>query len=93
VDQVPRNYGSPLSLLAVLGPQGVSAPLTVDGPVDASVFRVYVEQVLGPSLTPGDIVGMDNLAVHKVAGITRRDSSAWGAGRISAAVLSRLQPN
>jgi transposase len=70
VDQVPRNYGSSLSLLAVLGPQGVSAPLTVDGPVDASVFRVYVEQVLGPSLTPGAIVGMDNLAVHKVAGIT-----------------------
>lgn len=69
LDTVPRNYGQSLSLLAVLGPQGLSAPLTVEGPVDASVFRGYVAQVLGPTLTPGDIVVMDNLAVHKVAGI------------------------
>lgn len=69
VDAIPRNYGQPLSLLATLSPQGLSAPMTVAGPVDASVFRVYVEQVLGPTLAPGDIVVMDNLAVHKVAGI------------------------
>jgi transposase len=69
VDKVPRNYGQPLSLLAALGLQGLSAPMTVEGPVDTSVFRAYVEQVLGPSLSPGAIVVMDNLAVHKVAGI------------------------
>lgn len=69
VDKVPRNYGRPLSLLAVLSPRGLSAPMTVEGPVDGGVFRVYVEQVLGPTLLPGDIVVMDNLAVHKVAGI------------------------
>ena len=69
VDRVPRNYGQPLSLLAVLSARGLNAPMTVEGPVDAGVFRVYVEQVLGPTLVPGDIVVMDNLAVHKVAGI------------------------
>lgn len=69
VDKVPRNYGQSLSLLAVLSPHGVSAPMTIGGPVDATVFRAYVEQVLGPTLAPGDIVVMDNLAVHKVAGI------------------------
>jgi transposase len=39
------------------------------GVVDAEIFRSYVAQVLGPTLEPGDIVVMDNLAVHKVAGI------------------------
>ncbi len=33
------------------------------------MFRQYVEYFLGPTLRPGDIVVMDNLAVHKVAGI------------------------
>jgi transposase len=69
VDTVPRNYGQALSLLAVLGPQGLSAPMTVEGAVDTGVFRSYVEQVLGPTLRRGDVVVMDNLAVHKVAGI------------------------
>jgi transposase len=71
VDRVPRNYGQPRSLLATLSTRGLSAPMTVEGPVDTSVFRVYVEQVLGPTLVPGDIVVMDNLAVHKVAGIAQ----------------------
>ena len=35
------------------------------------MFQTYVEQVLGPTLQPGDIVVMDNLAVHKVAGIAQ----------------------
>lgn len=69
VEHVPRNSGRSLSLLAVLGSRGLSAPMTLEGPVDASVFRTYVAQVLGPTLVPGDIVVMDNLAVHKVAGV------------------------
>ena len=72
VEPVPRNYGQQLSLLAVLSPCGLSAPMTIEGPVDAAVFRRYVECVLGPTLRPGDIVVMDNLAVHKVAGIAER---------------------
>ena len=69
VDTVPQNYGENISLLAALSLQGLSAPMTVEGAVDAEVFRVYVHQVLSPTLLPGDIVLMDNLAVHKVAGI------------------------
>lgn len=69
VEHVPRNYGQHLSLLATLSPQGLSAPMTIAGPVDATVFRRYVERVLGPTLVPGDMVRMDNLAAHKVAGI------------------------
>ena len=32
-------------------------------------FRAYVEQVLAPELEPGDAVVMDNLSIHKVAGV------------------------
>jgi Homeodomain-like domain len=42
--------------LAGLDLAGLSAPMTVEGAVDAAVFRTYVEQVLGPTLKPGDIV-------------------------------------
>jgi transposase len=43
--------------------------ITIESATDAEVFRVYVEQVLRPTLCPGDIVIMDNLRAHKVAGI------------------------
>ncbi len=69
VDSVPHNYGENISLLAALGIAGVSAPMTVNGAVDTAVFRAWVEQVLGPTLKPGDIVVLDNLAVHQAAGI------------------------
>lgn len=69
VDSVPQNYGQNISVLAALGVGGLSAPMTIDGAVDAEVFRSYVAQVLGPTLTPGDIVVLDNLAAHKVGGI------------------------
>jgi transposase len=52
-----------------LGSHGVEAVMTIDGATDAEVFRVYVEQVLRPTLRPGDIVIMDNLRAHKAAGI------------------------
>lgn len=68
VDTVPRNYGESLSRLAALSPYGLSAPMTVEGAVDAEVFRIYVQQGWGPTLRPGAIVLRDNLAVHKVAG-------------------------
>jgi transposase len=49
--------------------QGLVAPLVLDGPINGCAFRAWVEQALAPQLQPGDIVVMDNLASHKVAGI------------------------
>ena len=69
VDTVPQNYGQNITLLAAFSLQGLSAPMTVEGAVDTEVFRSYVDHVLGPTLRPGDIVLMDNLAVHKVKDI------------------------
>jgi DDE superfamily endonuclease len=44
VDRLPHNYGENISLLAALGLASLSAPMTVEGAVDAAVFRIYVEQ-------------------------------------------------
>ena len=43
--------------------------MVLDGPMTGEVFRAYVEQVLIPELSPGDVVVLDNLAAHKVAGV------------------------
>ena len=43
--------------------------MTLDGPMNAAAFRAYVEQVLAPTLDPGDIVVMDNLPAHKGAAV------------------------
>jgi transposase len=43
--------------------------MTIEAATDGDVFLGYVEHVLGPELQPGDIVVMDNLAAHKVAGV------------------------
>ena len=52
------------------------ASIVFDGPTDAVIFRGYVEQCLVPALTPGDIVVMDNLASHKVAGVAEAIEAA-----------------
>ena len=69
VEAVPQNYGSNITMLCAISLSGVSAPMTVSGAVDGIVFKTYVEKVLCPTLSPGDVVVMDNLPAHKVSGI------------------------
>lgn len=52
-------------MIAGLRPTQFGATAVFDGPIDALTFRAYVEQVLVPTLRRGDVVVMDNLAVHK----------------------------
>jgi hypothetical protein len=66
---VPQNYGQNVTMLGALGMHGIQAVMTVEGATDTEVFRTYVQQVLGPSLAPGDVVVRDNLGVHKAVGI------------------------
>ncbi len=67
----PHGHWHTTTLLSAIRCTGVieDASVVFDGPTDAIVFRGYVEQCLAPSLTPGDIVVMDNLSSHKVAGV------------------------
>jgi transposase len=69
VGAVPQNYGQNVTMLGALSVHGLHAVMTVEGATDADVFRTYVKQVLGPTLTPGDIVVMDNLRAHKAVGV------------------------
>jgi len=43
----------------------MTAPMVLDGPMNADAFRAYIEQLLVPTLAPGDIVIMDNLPAHR----------------------------
>ncbi len=58
-------------MIATLRLDGLTAPAVFDGPIDAISFRAYVEQVLVPTLRPGDVVVLDNLAVHKEPAVER----------------------
>jgi transposase len=69
IGAVPQNYGANVTMLASLGSQGIEAIMTIEGATDTAVFLGYVEQVLRPTLHPGDIVIMDNLRAHKASGI------------------------
>ena len=66
---VPHGHWRTTTFIAGLRQSGVIAPLVLDGPMTGAAFRAYVEQALVPALKPGDVVVMDNLAAHKVAGI------------------------
>ena len=56
----------------------MTAPLVIDGAMNGEIFRAYVEQILAPTLGPGDLVILDNLGSHKVAGV-REAIEAKGA--------------
>jgi transposase len=52
-------------VIAALRLEGLGGPAVFDGPIDSPTFLAYVEQVLVPTLRPGDVVVLDNLSVHK----------------------------
>lgn len=54
-----------MTFIAALRRDRIDAPFVLDGPVNGEAFRAYVEKVLAPTLSPGDIVVMDNLGSHK----------------------------
>lgn len=67
----PQGHWRTTTLLGAMRITGVikNASIMFDGPTNAMIFRSYVEECLAPALHEGDIVVMDNLASHKVAGI------------------------
>jgi transposase len=75
---VPHGHWKTSTFLAALRHNAITAPCVIDGPINGETFRAYVEQFLVPTLTPGDIVIVDNLGSHKGAGV-RRAIEAAGA--------------
>ena len=76
--KVPHRRWKTMTFLAALRHDGVEAPWLIDGPSNGERFRLYVEQVLVPTLRPTDIVIMDNLGSHKSKAV-RRAIRATGA--------------
>ena len=64
-DHTPCSHWQTHTVVAALRLEGLTAPAVFDGPIDSPTFRAYVEQVLVPTLRPGDVIVLDNLAVHK----------------------------
>jgi putative transposase len=75
---VPHGHWKTLTFLAALRSDGITAPCVFDGPINGESFLLYVQQILVPTLKPGDIVIMDNLGSHKADAI-RKAIMAAGA--------------
>ncbi len=68
---IPHGHWKTTTFTAGLRLSGLTAPMVLDGPMNGAAFLAYVEQVLAPSLSPGDIVIMDNLPAHKPIAVRR----------------------
>jgi transposase len=69
IASVPHGHWKTSTFVAGLRLDGMTAPLVIDGAMNGETFLAYVEQFLAPTLKPGDLVIMDNLPSHKVAGV------------------------
>jgi hypothetical protein len=69
VGYAPHGHRKTMTFVAALRQRGITAPFVLDGAMNGPMFLAYVEQCLAPTLKRGDIVIMDNLPVHKVAGV------------------------
>ena len=69
IDFVPHGHWKTTTFLAALRHNGLTAPLVVDGAINGKIFLAWVKQELLPTLREGDIVVLDNLSSHKVAGV------------------------
>ena len=74
----PHRRWKTMTFLAALRADRVEAPWLLDGPINGESFRTYVEKALVPTLSPGDIVILDNLGSHRGAAV-RRAIRAAGA--------------
>jgi transposase len=65
VDPVPFGHYKRTTFISALRHDGMTAAMAVDGSMNGDLFEAYVEQVLVPTLKPGDVVVLDNLSCHK----------------------------
>jgi len=76
IDRRPLSRAPNVSIIGALTLAGLSAIMTVPGGVGGDAFLTYVRQILVPTLRPGQIVVMDNVRFHKVAGVAEAIAAA-----------------
>jgi transposase len=89
---VPQGHWKTITLVAGLRDDGMVAPLVIDGAMNGPRFLAYVEQCLAPTLHRGDIVIMDNLKAHKVAGVMEAIEAVGATGFYLPAYSPDLNP-
>ena len=92
VAAVPHGHWKTTTFVAALRADGMAAPVVIDGAVTGDLFVAYVEQQLVPTLRPGDVVVMDNLASHKRVGVRRAIAAAGCELRLLPAYSPDLNP-
>jgi putative transposase len=75
--KAPFGHWNTMTFLAALRWDRVAAPWLLNKPINGERFRIDVEEVLAPTLSPGDIVIMDNLGAHKAKAVR---AAIWDAG-------------
>jgi transposase len=81
IGHAPFGTWETITFVAALRHNKMVAPMVIEGAMNGEIFRAYVEQVLVPTLRRNDIVVMDNLQAHKVAGISQAIESAHATVR------------
>jgi transposase len=76
VDHVPFGNWEAITFVTALRHDKMVAPMVVDGPMNGELFLAYVKHCLVPTLKPNDIVVMDHLRAHKVAGVAEAIAAA-----------------
>ena len=66
---IPHGHWKTTTFVGALRLSGMTAPMVLDGPITGAWFLAYVQQVLSPTLRPGDVVILDNLPAHKIAAV------------------------
>ncbi len=75
-ETTPEGNWKILTILGAMSVKGMIATMTIEAATDAEIFLAYLDHVLCPALRPGDVVVMDNLSSHKVAGVRERIEAA-----------------
>jgi len=91
-DRAPCGHWQTHTVVAALRPTALTATAVFDGPIDHVTFLAYVEQILRPTLAKGDVVVMDNLAVHKHPAVRAAIEGAGATLRFLPAYSPDLNP-
>ena len=92
VAAVPHGHWKTTTLIAALDHRGMRCSMTLDGAVNRDAFEAFVGRILVPSLTPGDVVVMDNLSSHKGPRVRRMIEAAGAVLQFLPAYSPDLNP-
>ncbi len=79
VDHAPFGHWNTQTFIAALRHDRLDAPWVIPGAINAELFSTYIETQLAPTLSPGDVVILDNLSSHKSPRAARalKEVGAW----------------